>query len=211
MSHCPPFYTNTPAPVWCVKVEAGGFWRELEALLRVGGPSHQPLAPQPLRTWALHALSIVARTLDLGLAQQARVRSMLHGMTALLEAHFLGAWTPPSAALGSVLEPAMLVSLLRLTTAMVPMVQALAPNQALVARFEAVCFGVVDIVPRALQGADQDTDPRVGLEALHTAELLAALRPAQQTNASVAHAIDAAPLFDYQVNLPGQRAANLPY
>jgi len=202
-------------------VEAGGFWRELESLLSVGGASQQPLTPQPLRTWALHALCIVARTLDLGLAQQARVRSMLHGMTSLLEAHFLGAWSShPSASLGCVLEPAMMVALLQLTTAMVPMVQALAPNQALVARFEAVCFGVVDIVPWALLpsgGASggggssgnstlSNPDPRIVLEALHTAELLAAFRPAaaaasssssSSTRGAIAASADGVPVFNY--------------
>ena len=194
-------------------MEAGGFWRELESLLSVGGASHQPLTPQPLRTWALHALCIVARTLDLGLAQQARVRSMLHGMTSLLEVHFLGTWSShPNAPLGCVLEPAMLVALLQLTTAMVPMVQALAPNQALVARFEAVCFGVVDIVPWALlnggsTGAMSNPDPRIMLEALHTAELLAAFRPvaagaassssSTPTKGAVAAAADGVPVFNY--------------
>jgi hypothetical protein len=108
----------------------------------------------------------------------------------------------------------MLVSLLRLTTAMVPMVQALAPNQALVARFDAVCFGVVDIVPWAL--GELAPDPRLALEALHTAELLAALRPAQRPE--VGYANDAVPLFDYQVRpyrektckLAGEGQVNLP-
>ena len=168
-------------------VEAGGFWRELASTLGTGGGSSSYasmeqgssvvavgdatllMPPQPLRTWALHALTIVARTLSLRVSDQARVRSTLSHMTALLETHFLSPWSSPGP-VGSLHEPALLVSLVRLANAMIPIVQTvLDPGQALVSRFFAICFGIVDILPRGY------CDSRVTKEVLHTAELLAGL------------------------------------
>ena len=56
-------------------MEAGGFWRELEVQLG-GGPGEGNSAgcnssgSGVFKSWALHALTIVADTLDLGLAHQ---------------------------------------------------------------------------------------------------------------------------------------------
>jgi hypothetical protein len=126
-----------------------------------------------VRSWALYALTIVARGLDLGLAHQARVRSMLQGMTTLLESHFLGAWGVAGSAMGNPHETSMLVALVKLTETMIPMIQSLAPNQALVARFDAVCFGIVDILPHV----GEPSDPRVLFEVLQAADLLSTFRP----------------------------------
>ena len=130
------------------------------------------LPPQPLRTWALHALTIVAQTLSLRVSDQARVRSTLSHMTALLETHFLSPWSSPGP-VGSLHEPALLVALVRLANAMIPIVQSLEPtsSSALALRFFALCFGIVDILPRGCR------DARVTNEVLQTAELLSVLCP----------------------------------
>lgn len=67
-------------------IETGGFWGELEGQLAMADMA----PPQPLRTWGLHALTIVARSINPGLTNEARVRSVLAQMIGLLEAHFLG-------------------------------------------------------------------------------------------------------------------------
>mmetsp|Transcript_47750 Transcript_47750/g.132586 ORF Transcript_47750/g.132586 Transcript_47750/m.132586 type:complete len:1277 (+) Transcript_47750:1600-5430(+) len=146
-------------------IETGGFWGELEGQLAM---ADMP-PPQPLRTWGLHALTIVARSINPGLTNEARVRSVLAQMIGLLEAHFLGPWSPPGS-VGSVHEPAMLLCLAQLTNAMMALMRTLEPSQALVSRFLAVCHGVTD------QLAHYE-DPRIVCECLRTMELLGNMYP----------------------------------
>lgn len=84
-----------------VQVVLNWFWRDVQRELSVGGG-----VVQPARTWGLHAACLLVKGLEAesNPTQYSEVQDMvkyLSGVVELLEAHFLGSWTPAEGQHGS--------------------------------------------------------------------------------------------------------------
>ncbi|CBJ28961.1 expressed unknown protein [Ectocarpus siliculosus] len=168
------------------KVVLNWFWGDVQRELSVGGG-----VVQPARTWGLHAACLLVKELEVesNPTQYSEVQDMvryLSGVTELLEAHFLGSWTPPEvhgskrsssspSSSGGLLKEGQAVSaqvpglasvLAKLLCTVLPALQALQPSRELVRRMTAM-WGVLR----------HHDDSRVKLGCLEVVELLAMFAP----------------------------------
>eukprot|EP00752_Nemacystus_decipiens_P013802 g12254.t1 len=164
------------------------FWRDVQRELSVGGG-----VVQPARTWGLHAACLLVKGLEAesNPTQYSEVQEMvkyLSGVVELLEAHFLGSWTPvdgqhgskrssgssKSSSAAAVKEgqavaadaPGLAAVLANLLCTLLPALQGLQPSREVVGRLMAM-WGVLR----------HDNDSRVKLGCLELVELLAMFAP----------------------------------
>lgn len=124
-------------------------------------------APPPLRTWGLHALLLLLRSMSLGQNFGVVTHDTLQTLDTImevLEAHFLAPWAHPTS--GSEHEPGLLLCLARLMNALLPMITDLQPHSPCLERFKAL-WGVLRL----------HDDSRVALECLQFIELLSLFSP----------------------------------
>ena len=126
---------------------------------------------QPLRTWGLHSLLLLLKSMSIGQNFGVMTHDTLQTLETImeiLEAHFLGVWTAGVVGSpgGSEYEPGLLVCLLRLMNALLPMVVDLQPTSTSVEKFKSM-WEVIR----------QYDDTRVTLECLQFIELLALFSP----------------------------------
>lgn len=124
--------------------------------------------PQPLRTWGLHSLLLLLRSMSIGQNFGVVTHDTLQTLDTImeiLEAHFLGVWSSPPSA-GSEHVPGLLMSLVRLMNALLPMIMDLQPDSPSIDKFKAM-WGVMRL----------HDDSRVELECLQFVELLALFSP----------------------------------
>ncbi|CAM9541898.1 unnamed protein product, partial [Phaeothamnion confervicola] len=146
----------------CLKRDLGNqqvllswFWTDIQKALAVGGD-----VPQPVRTWGLHSVAILVKTMEDNPTLYSQVQETLthlQSVVNMLEAHFLGSWnsatitakaSSQSAAAResqqalSADEPGLVVAQARLLCTLLPLLQSLRPSSALVGRFVGV-WGVL--------------------------------------------------------------------
>jgi hypothetical protein len=128
--------------------------------------------PQPLRTWGLHSLLLLLKSMSIGQNFGVMTNDTLQTLDTImeiLEAHFLGVWSSPQQ--GSEYEPGLLICLVRLMNALLPMIMDLQPNSPSIDKFRAM-WEVIR----------QYDDTRVSLECLQFLELLALFCPKDVAN-----------------------------
>lgn len=122
---------------------------------------------QPLRTWGLHSLLLLLKSMSIGQNFGVMTNDTLQTLETIMEiveAHFLGVWSGGQA--GNDYEPGLLTCLVRLMNALLPMVVDLQPTFPSVEKFKAMW--------EVIRKYD---DTRIALECLQFVELLALFSP----------------------------------